>query len=58
MPAHLAQELERRDPVARLDPRDVRGRAARERELALAQAGALAGLPETLSDCDGIVDMS
>ena len=57
-PAHLAQELEGRDPVARLDPRDVRGRAARKRELALAQAGALTGLSQPLTDRDGIIYMS
>src|SRR6185503_10011628 len=38
-PAELPEELERGDPVARLDPRDIRRRAARERELALAQPG-------------------
>ena len=34
----LAQQLERRHALPRLEPRDVGGRAPRERELALAQA--------------------
>ena len=39
--AELAKELERRDPVTRLDPRDVGRRAAREGQLPLAEAGGL-----------------
>src|SRR5439155_7961343 len=33
--SHLSQQLQRRDSVARFDPRDVRRRAAREGELSL-----------------------
>ena len=43
--AQLAKELERRDPVARLDPRDVGRGAAGEGELPLAEAGGLACSP-------------
>jgi hypothetical protein len=57
-PAHLAQELERRNPVARLDPRDVRGRAPGEGELALAETRTLAGLPQSLPDRRRVVYMS
>ena len=56
-PAHLAQELKRRNAVARLDAGDVRGRAARERELALAQTRAFAGLTQPPTDLDWVVDM-
>ena len=54
----LTEELERGDPVARLDPRDVRRRAAREGELPLAQPGGLTGRAEALADRSGIVYMS
>ena len=56
-PAHLTQELERRNAVARLDAGDVRGRAAREGELALAQTRPFAGLTEPPTDLDRVVDM-
>ena len=45
-PTHLAEQLQRRNPLAGLDARDVRGRAALERELALAQSGALTRVPQ------------
>src|SRR6266508_1768654 len=54
---HLAEELEGGNPVARLDSRDVRRRAALERELALAQAGALTRFFESATDLYGVVDM-
>jgi hypothetical protein len=57
-PAHLSQELQRGDPVARLDPRDIRGRAAGERELALTQTGSLARLPEATADRYRVINMS
>ena len=56
--AELAQQLEGGDAVARLDARDVRGRAAREGELALAEACLLAGELESLAYSGGAVDMS
>ena len=48
--AQLTQELERGNPVARLDPRDVGGRAAGEGELALAEPGGLACGAEAVAD--------
>lgn len=54
----LAQQLEGRNPVARLDARDVRGRAARKGELALAEARLLAGDLKSLAHSSGAVDMS
>ena len=56
-PAHLAEELERRDPLAGLDPRDIGGRAAFEGELALAQACALARISEPAAHLSRVVDM-
>ena len=56
-PAHLAQELERRDAVARLDAGNVGGRATRERELALAQPRPFAGFFEPSTNLDRVVDM-
>jgi hypothetical protein len=55
--AELAQDLERRNPVAGLDPRDVGGGAALERELALVQARALPRFPEPRADLGGAIDM-
>ena len=52
--AELAQELERGDAVARLDARDVRGRAAREGELPLAEACLLAGDLQSLAYGGGL----
>ena len=53
----LVDHLERRHARARLDPGDVGGRAAGERELALRQAGALARCLQTNSDLAGRVDV-
>ncbi len=46
----LADQLKRRNAVARLDPRDVGGRATRERELLLRQPGTQPRLPKPLGD--------
>jgi hypothetical protein len=56
-PAHLAQQLERGDAVARLDSRNVGGGTTRERELSLTQASPFTGFTEPSTDLDGIVDM-
>ena len=53
----LAQDLERRHPVAALDPADVHGGAPRERELALAQPGCEPGLLQSSADGGRIVDV-
>ena len=55
--AELAQELQRRDAVAGLDARDVRRRAAREGEIALGEACALARGAQPLAYRDRVVDM-
>ena len=51
------EHLERGRAHARLDPRDVRRRAARERELALAQSDLLTRFLDANSDRSRIVDM-
>ena len=56
-PPHLAQELERGDAGARLDPRDVRGGAAREGQVALAEARCLASRAEPSADRGRVVDV-
>jgi len=54
----LAQKLEGRDAVARLDAGDVGRRTAGEGQLALAQPGRLSGCAETLAYRVGVVDVS
>ena len=56
-PAELAQELEGRDAVTGLDPRDVGGRAARERQLALAEPDPFPRGLESLANRGGAVDV-
>ena len=51
------EHLERRRAHARLDPRDVRRRAARKRELPLAQPDLLARFLDADSDRGRVVDM-
>src|SRR2546423_322063 len=54
----LAEELQRRDPLAALDARDIDGAAARERELPLAQPRLLASRLQAGSECDRVIDVS
>ena len=54
----LAQKLNRRDPLAELEPRDVRRRAGIPGELLLRQPRALARLSETVPDSLRIVDVT
>ena len=51
----LAQDLERRNAIAALDPADVHGGASLERELALAQPGGEPGLLQSSADGGRIV---
>jgi hypothetical protein len=57
-PPELAEELEGRDPVAGLDPRDVRRRAARESQLSLAEPGGFPRGSKAVSYRPWIVDVS
>src|SRR5918999_2129351 len=54
---HLTQELQRRNTVSRLNPRDVRWRAARKRKIALAQPRAKASFAETTPDFLRVIDV-
>jgi hypothetical protein len=56
-PAHLPEELERRDPIAGLDAGDVGRRAAVEGQLALAQTRAFACVPQSPTYRSGVVHM-
>src|SRR5581483_9259624 len=51
----LADQLERRHALALLDPRDVRGGAAGERQLALAQPRRLARLAQSTAESNRVV---
>src|SRR5262249_51977406 len=51
------QQLQRGHALAALDTGDVDGAAARERELPLAQPGALPGLLQPLAEGDRVVDV-
>jgi hypothetical protein len=53
----LTEDAARRDPRSGLDARDVRGRAAGERELSLTQARPLAGFTETCARGGRVVDV-
>jgi hypothetical protein len=56
-PAELAEELERRDAVTRLDAGDVGGRAAGKGQLPLAQPGLLARRAKAQADRAGVIDV-
>ena len=54
----LAEQLQRRDSLPVLDPRDVRGGAAREGKCPLADACLLACGAQAATDADGVVDVT
>lgn len=54
-PCELAKDLGRWGASARLDARDVRGRAAGERELALTQTLPLTRLAQACPGCDRVI---
>ena len=55
--SELAEELERRDAIPGLEPRDVRGRATRKGELPLGEARLDPGIPESPPDRRRVVDV-
>ncbi len=56
-PAELPKQLQRGNPVARLDPRDVRGGAPGKREPALAEARRFACATQPFAHFPRIVDV-